>query len=394
MKKQTGNKSRLCWLLGTTKGAFALHTRGSRARVDVQGPWQLGSGVNDFAQDPRDPKRLVMTIGGGHLGPTVMHSKDAGKTWTEAKVPPQFEPAKQGSAGKKSAAAKAKTSRGLSVKRNFWLTPGHASEPGVWYLGTVPHGLFRSSDHGATWQGVDGLNLHPDYGKWFSSDEPPDGPFLHSVRIDPRDAARLQVSASIGGTFESRDAGKTWRPLNAGVESDFGPEKFAEYGQDPHCVIQHPANPDVFYQQNHCGIYRLDRARGEAWTRIGRKMPKKIGDIGFGIAGHPGDERTVWVCPMDGTRIWPRTPPAGKPALYRTQNSGKTWQRLDVGLPSEQGWFTVLRQALCTDFDEQNPAVAFGTTGGELWVGLDGGERFQQAAAHLPKILSVRPAML
>ena len=374
------------WCIGTSKGAFLLRATRGKAVCDVQGPIQLGAGVNDIQQDPRDRKRFVMTVGGGHLGPTVMWSRNGGRRWQEAKLPPKFKQAKR----KKDR----DTTRGLSVKRNFWLTPGHESEPGVWYLGTVPQGLFRSEDHGDTWTGVDGFNLHPDYGKWCGGDDPPDGPFMHSVLVDPRSPERLQVSMSVGGTFESADAGATWTPLNRGVESDFDPGEELEYGQDPHCVIQHPANPDVYYQQNHCGIYRLDRSLGERWDRIGRKMPKSIGDIGFGIAGHPGDERCVWVFPMDGTQIWPRTSPGGKPAMYRTENAGRTWSRCDAGLPAENAWFTVYRQALCCDADIRRPAVAFGTSSGELWVGLDGAERFRRVAAHLPKILSVRPALL
>lgn len=214
---------RFCWLVGTAKGAFVLRTRGQRSQVDVEGPIELGAGIGDFVQDYRDRSRLVMTVGGGHLGPTVRCSGDGGRTWRESKLPPQF--------GLPPKGQRRRGAQGKAVRRNFWLTPGHVSEPGVWYLGTVPMGLFRSEDHGDTWRGVDGLNLHPKYRRWFSFEEPPDGPFLHSILVDPRDPKRLQLSASVGGTFESHDAGQSWRPLNAGVESDFGPERFAEFGQ-------------------------------------------------------------------------------------------------------------------------------------------------------------------
>jgi len=106
----------------------------------------------------------------------------------------------------------------------------------------------------------------------------------------------------------------------------------------------HPANPDRIYQQNHCGVYRMDRAEGR-WIRIGCNLRKKIGDIGFPIALHPRDPDTVWVFPMDGTTIWPRTSPGGKPAAYISRNAGKTWHRQDQGLPQQQAWFTVKRAA-------------------------------------------------
>jgi hypothetical protein len=153
----------------------------------------------------------------------------------------------------------------------------------------------------------------------------------------------------------------------------------------------HPADPDRLYQQNHCGIYRLDRP-GRRWDRIGNAMPKKIGDIGFPVVPHPADANTVWVFPMDGTKVWPRTSVDGKPAVYVTRNAGKTWQRLDRGLPRSQAWFTVLRQAMCTD-NAKNVSLYFGTTAGEIWAGRNGGASWQRIAQHLPEIYSVTHAV-
>ena len=191
-----------------------------------------------------------------------------------------------------------------------------------------------------------------------------------------------------------RRRGATWSALNKGVAIDFLPPKEDgteyEYGHDPHCMIVHPADPDRLYQQNHCGIYRLDRDRGEEWDRIGKKMPKKIGDIGFPMVPHPTDPDTVWVFPMDGTRVWPRVSPGGNPAVYRTTNGGKSWERLDAGLPQEHAYMTVKRQAMCADDDPKRPGVYFGTTGGELWCGSNGGQRFRPLLRNLPHIYSVR----
>src|SRR5207244_1465598 len=160
--------------------------------------------------------------------------------------------------------------RGRAVDHVFWLTPGHPSEPGVWYAGTSPQGLFRSEDGGETWQGVDGFNDHPMQQAWVGGDQDatPDGPTLHSILVDPR---------------------------------------------------------------------------------VGDAMPRDVGDIGFPIALHPRDANTVWVCPMDGTEVWPRTSPGGRPALYVTRDAGASWQRQDRGFPAEQAWWTVKRQAMCTD---------------------------------------------
>ncbi|MCH2222062.1 MAG: glycosyl hydrolase, partial [Dechloromonas sp.] len=159
---------------------------------------------------------------------------------------------------------------------------------------------------------------------------------------------------------------------------------------DPHCVRLCPSNPDRLYQQNHCGIYRLDRP-GRRWTRIGRNMPEDIGDVGFPVVVHPRDDQTVWVFPMDGTDVWPRTSPGGRPAVYATHNGGETWERMANGLPAEQAWWTVKRQAMCADA-EASIGLYFGTTSGELWQGRDEGRHWSCIARHLPEIYAVEAA--
>jgi hypothetical protein len=191
---------------------------------------------------------------------------------------------------------------------------------------------------------------------------------------------------SSGGVFESQNAGADWRPLNKGVAAPFLPDPEAAYGHDPHCVVLHPLRPDRLYQQNHCGIYRLDRPE-ETWTRIGEQMPKKVGDIGFPIVLHPRDPDTAWVFPMDGTEVWPRTSPDGRPAVFRTSDAGQKWKRQDGGLP-KRGWLTVKRQAFTADGGDP-VGLYFGTTSGEIWMSRNEGERWRQLAAHLPHIYSI-----
>jgi hypothetical protein len=200
----------------------------------------------------------------------------------------------------------------------------------------------------------------------------------------------MYIGLSTGGFFESRDQGGDWKPLNKGSVADFLPTKDPEYGHDPHHVQLHPLMPDRLYQQNHCGIYRMDRPQGR-WVRIGEKMPKSIGDIGFPMTLHPRDPDTVWVFPMDGTDVWPRTSPGAKPAVYMTRNAGRNWKRFDQGLPRSQAYFTVLRQSMAAD--TQDPVgLYFGTTGGEVWASRDEGERWTCIAAHLPHIYAVEVA--
>ena len=165
------------------------------------------------------------------------------------------------------------------------------------------------------------------------------------------------------------------------------PNPNPEFGQDTHCLQMHPLAPDRLYQQSHCGIYRLDRP-GDEWVRIGRNMPEEIGDIGFPIVLHPRDPERAWVFPMDGTTVWPRTSPGGRPAVYLTRDAGESWERQDRGLPRAQGWMTVKRQGFTAD-DRDPLGLYFGTTCGELWASVDEGRRWRQLAAHLPEIYSV-----
>ena len=155
-------------------------------------------------------------------------------------------------------------------------------------------------------------------------------------------------------------------------------------------MIQHPARPDRFYQQNHCGIYRLDLP-GDSWERIGRAMPAEIGDIGFPMVAHPRDPDTVWVFPMDGTTVWPRTSVGGRPAAYRTRDAGRTWERQDRGFPREQAWLTVKRQAMTADAGDP-VGLYLGTTSGQVWMSGDEGASWRVLASHLPEIQSVTAA--
>jgi photosystem II stability/assembly factor-like uncharacterized protein len=361
-------------LVGTRKGAWILVADSRRRGWSIGGPVFLGHIANHLVLDPRDRRTLLLGASTGHLGPTVFRSTDLGRTWNEAGTPPAFP---------------AGDSLGRSVNAVFWLTPGAASEPGVWYAGGEPQGLFRSEDGGDTWTPVAGWNDHPrwpEWAVWPPIDGTPSGPLLHSVNVDPRDPRHLYIGLSSGGVFESIDGGADWRPLNTGVEANFLPDPEPEFGHDPHCVRLHPLMPDRLYQQNHCGIYRLDRP-AEKWERIGDNMPREVGDIGFPVELHPRDPETVWVFPMDGTDVWPRTSPDGRPAAYVTRDAGMSWTRLDRGLP-ERGWLTVKRQAMTVD-DRDPVGVYFGTTGGEVWGSADEGETWAPIVRHLPEIFSV-----
>jgi len=364
--------------ISTRKGVWIATAGADRRTWSLEGPSFLGQQCHHVVLDPRDRTTLLCASRQWHLGPTVFRSSDGGATWKEAVEPPRFPTGEP---------------RARAVDHVFWLTPGHASEPGVWYAGTSPQGLFRSPDGGVTWAPVAGYNDHPEQVQWAGSDkdQTPDGGKLHSVLVDPRDPRHLYLGMSGGGIFESTDGGADWRPLNSGVAMDFAPprEDGTEYpfGHDPHCVVQHPTRPDRLWHQNHCGIYRIDRP-SERWERVGRNMPPEVGDIGFGIVTDPRDADTAFVFPMDGSGDWPRTSPHGSPAVYVTRDAGASWQRLDEGLPRAQAWWTVKRQAFCADAAEPL-GLYLGTTAGEVWASDDAGRHFRCLFRHLPHIYAI-----
>jgi len=235
--------------VSTRKGLW-FYRSDDRRTWKVDGPHHFGAIVNHTMLDPRDGRTILAATSTGHLGPAIMRTLDFGRTWTQVTAGPAFPKGEP---------------RGRAVNHVFWLTPGHASQPGVWYCGTSPQGIFKSEDHGDTWAPVSGFNDHPQQAEWVrgDQDQTPDGGKTHSILVDPRDPDRLYVGLSGGGFFTSDDGGADWKPLNSGVKIDFAPplpdgEEYA-HGHDPHCVQLHPLRPDRLWRQDHCGVYRLDR---------------------------------------------------------------------------------------------------------------------------------------
>jgi photosystem II stability/assembly factor-like uncharacterized protein len=368
-------------LIGTRKGAFTLKSDRTRRTWKLSAPIFLGHIIHHVVCDPRDRRTILMAASTGHLGPTLYRSTNAGKTWKESPAPPAFPKLPEGQ-------------KGRSVGHTFWLTPCHENEPNAWYAGTSPQGLFRSDDGGVTWKPFSSINDDPQYREWMGTvqDGTPDGPKLHSILVDPRDPTHLYFAMSGGGVHESVDGGKTFVPLVQGLDIVEGFDPAVVTFHDPHCVRLCPSNPDRLYQQNHCGIYRLDRP-SDTWVRIGKNMPKTIGDIGFPMVLHPRNADQAWVFPMDGSTVWPRVSPGGKPAAFTTKNAGKSWTRQDTGFPKSSAWWTVKRQAMSSD--AHNPVGLYvGTTQGEIWATRNEGATWTCIARHLPEIYSVETATL
>ena len=365
-------------LVSTDKGAFLYFSDADRRHWDVSGPHFMGATVHHLVLDPRDDNTLLASVQSRISGNIIYCSTNFGKSWKPANKQPKFK----------------KNKLNRVVDHVFCLMPGHNEEKNCWYAGTSPQGLFRSEDGGNNWEPVDGFNDNKNWVSWTkkNSNGYPKISKLHSIIINSSNKSHMYIGMSYGGVFETLDAGKNWTPINDGLHADYMKNKNSKFGHDPHSVISHPYNPDRLYQQNHCGIYKLDKPN-EKWVRIGDNMPSDIGDIGFPITIHPNDPNTIWVFPIDGTEIWSRVCPEGQPAIYCSKDGGESWFRQDIGLPMRNAWLTVLRKSLNTD-SMLEAGIYFGTTSGSLWMSDNEGNSWRQIAIHLPRILSIETGKL
>jgi hypothetical protein len=197
----------------------------------------------------------------------------------------------------------------------------------------------------------------------------------------------VTVAVSTAGVFRTADGGASWEPANSGVSAVFLPDPNPEFGQCVHKVARDAANPDRLYLQNHWGVYRSDDAGGR-WTDIGAGLPSTFG---FAAATHPHRGDTAYVFPINADSD--RVPADRRCRVFRTEDAGVNWEPLTAGLPSEDHYGTVLRDALCTD--GADPAgVYFGNRNGEVYASADDGDSWQQLASHLPDVLCVRAAVV
>jgi photosystem II stability/assembly factor-like uncharacterized protein len=252
----------------------------------------------------------------------------------------------------------------------------------VLWCGTIPGGLFRSSDDGASWELVRSLWDHPKRKKWFGGGA--DLPGIHSICVDPRDARRVQLGVSCGGVWTTTDGGATWDCSGEGMRAAFMPpeQQYDPDIQDPHRLVQCRARPERLWVQHHNGIFRSDDGGGH-WEEITEAGPSVFG---FAVVVHPDHADTAWFVPAikDEKRI----PVAGQVVVTRTRDGGKSFETLREGLPQDHAYDLVFRHAL--DIDQSGNRLAFGSTTGNLWVSETQGDNWQCVSQHLPPIYAVR----
>jgi photosystem II stability/assembly factor-like uncharacterized protein len=352
-------------ILGTRKGFLLLQRAAGNWSVIQRA--HLGVPVAYATAHPRSGT-LWACLDHGHWGQKLQRSGDGGATWEEVPAPKYPDDARMQDGTP-------------ATLRYLWvLSPGGPEENGRLYIGTEPGGLFRSDDGGESFHLVEGLWDHPSrMNGWFGGGR--DNPGIHSIMVDPRDSRRMLVGVSCAGVFETTDGGLTWEPRNRGLRATFLPDPESEVGHDPHFVAACAADPDILWQQNHCGIFRSTDG-GRNWQGISQQDGPA--HFGFAIAADPSDPARAWVVPAASDEQ--RMAIDGALCVCRTDDGGETWQTFRQGLPQSDCYDLVFRHGL----DISGDRLAFGTTTGNVFVSDDAGESWECVGQHFPPVYSVR----
>ena len=352
-------------LAGTKRGLYILSSR-DRTSWTCEPAALQGNRVYNAALDQRSGQRLFAADNGDFFGTFLRISDDFGKTWREPERGIQF------------------PEESDDKLKNIWvIEPGRASEPGTIYVGVDPASLWESRDGGETWELNAGLVNHPTRKDWNPG---AGGMCLHTIVPDYANPKRMWVGISAAGCYRTEDGGETWTFANKGTRAGFQPDIYPDFGQCLHRMLQHPTNPDVLYQQNHCGVYKSLNG-GDEWVDIQHNLPS---EFGFPIAIDRQHPDTVFtVVETDHRHNF-----GDRFTIYRTRDGGESWEPLTNGLPTGPGVsLGVLRHGMTSD--TLDPCgVYVGTNTGQLFASRDAGDSWEMVADYLPPIYSVTAAVI
>jgi photosystem II stability/assembly factor-like uncharacterized protein len=364
--------SRVRVLVGTRKGAFVLTSDGSRKKWEVAGPHFAGWEIYHVKGSPADPDRLYASQTSGWFGQMIQRSDDGGKTW--APVGNEFK--YDGVTGTHQWYDG--TQHPWEFKRVWHFEPS-LTDPDTVYAGVEDAAFFRTTDGGKTWHEMPGLRGHESGPRWMPG---AGGMGLHSILLDRTNPGRMYIAISAAGAFRTDDSGETWKPINRGLKSEFIPDPEAEVGHCVHRIALHPSRPDVLYMQKHWDVMRSDNA-GESWHEVSGNLPT---DFGFPIDVHAHEPETIYVVPIKSDSE--HFPIDGQLRVYRSRTGGNEWEPLTEGLPQQNCYVNVLREAMAVDSLE-DCGVYFGTTGGQVYASADSGDTWAPIVRDLPAVLSV-----
>ena len=374
-------------LVGTRKGAFILTSDAKRQKWEVAGPHFGGWQIYHLKGSPADPNRIYASQTSDWFGQIIQRSSDGGKTWETpgggiTKTP---EGMPKGESNKFVYDGIPGTHQWYDGKphpwefKRVWHLEPSLTDPDTVFAGVEDAALFRSSDGGHTWKELSGLRQHGTGPRWQPG---AGGMCLHTILLDPKNPGRIFIAISAAGAFRSDDAGKTWKPINRGLRSEFMPDPTAEVGHCVHRIAMHPSQPDVLFMQKHWDVMRTDDA-GDSWHEVSGNLPT---DFGFVIDVHAHEPQTVYVVPIKSDSE--HYPPEGKLRVYRSRTGGNDWEPLTNGLPQQDCYVNVLRDAMAVD-SLDSCGIYFGTTGGQVYASPDAGDHWSPIVRDLPSVVSV-----
>ncbi|HEX5422911.1 MAG TPA: hypothetical protein VFW94_05130 [Candidatus Acidoferrales bacterium] len=380
-------------LVGTKKGAFILSADGKRQNWEVSGPHFAGWEIYHMKGSPVDPNRIYASQSSGWFGQVLQVSKDGGKTWNApgGDIKPGQEAPMGGRSNKFAYDTSDATGKPLTThqwydgtqhpwefKRVWHLEPSYSDADTV-YAGVEDAALFRSTDGAESWHELPGLRGHGTGPNWQPG---AGGMCLHTIILDRADPNRIYIAISAAGAFRTDDGGKTWRPINKGLNSQFLPNPTAEVGHCVHHVAMHPSRPNTLFMQKHWDVMRTDNA-GDSWQEVSGNLPT---DFGFVIDVHAHEPETIYVVPIKSDSE--HFPLDGKLRVYRSRTGGNEWESLTKGLPQKDCYVNILRDAMAVD-SLDSCGIYFGTTGGQVYASSDAGNSWAPIVENLPAVLSV-----
>ena len=359
-------------LVGTRKGAFILTSDAKRKDWKVDGPHFAGFEMYHLKASPVDPDRIYASQCSGWFGQLIQRSNDGGKTWSPVDnkfVYDGVTGTHQHFDGKP---------HPWEFKRVWHLEPS-LTDPDTVYAGVEDAALFRTVDGGASWQELAGLRGHSSGSLWAPG---AGGLGLHTILLDPVNHARIFIAISAAGAFRSDDSGLTWLPIDQGLSSNHIPDPKAEVGHCAHRIAMHASRPNTLFMQKHWDVMRSDNS-GDSWHEISGNLPT---DFGFVIDVHAHEPETIYVVPIKSDSE--HFPIDGKLQVYRSRTGGNEWEALTKGLPQQDCYVNVLRDAMAVD-SLDSCGVYFGTTGGQVYASADSGDTWAPIVRDLPGVLSV-----
>ncbi len=388
--------SKIRVLVGTKKGAFVITSDGKRKKWKIDGPYFGGWEIYHMKGSPADPNRIYVSQTSGWFGQIIQRSDDGGKTWHQPGTPvgePTTAPdgSPKGESNNFKYDTSKKTGKRLTTHqwydgtqhpwefKRVWHVEPSLHDPDTVYAGVEDAALFRTTDGGKSWHELAGLRGHKTGKKWAPG---AGGMGLHTILLDPKNPKRIYIAISSAGTFRTDDGGKTWKPINKGLHSQYIPDPNAEVGHCVHRIALHPSRPNVLFMQKHWDVMRSDNA-GESWHEVSGNLPT---DFGFPIEVHAHEPETIYVVPIKSDAE--HFPPDGKLRVYRSRSGGNEWEALTAGLPQKDCYVNILRDA--TSIDTLDPCgIYFGTTGGQVYMSSNSGDSWEAITHDLPAVLSV-----